>query len=145
MQYFNTSLSPYFNISFMIFKFNAILENPFNNFHETLRGFNVTALSWQSARMSFVWHSYVLVCQSYVTRIYPYVTRMYSLYHSHVTRMYTYVNRMSLVYVFTMNLTITPNSVKFVKPTSLMILKDIVTPSCLIKIWYHTLWITFRL
>ena len=136
MQYFNTSLSPYFNISFMIFKFNAILEIPLTIF---------TALSWQSARMSFVWHSYVLVCQSYVTRIYPYVTRMYSLYHSHVTRMYTYVNRMSLVYVFTMNLTITPNSVKFVKPTSLMILKDIVTPSCLIKIWYHTLWITFRL
>ena len=29
----------YFNISLRIFKFNALLENLFNIFHEMLRGF----------------------------------------------------------------------------------------------------------
>ena len=38
-QFFNTSLTRYFNISLTIFKFNAILENLFKVFHETLYGF----------------------------------------------------------------------------------------------------------
>ena len=65
--------------------------------------------------MSFVCHSYVLVCHPCVTRVYSYfirispvyhlyVTRMSSVYHSYVlvchsyvARMYSYVIRMSLV------------------------------------------------
>ena len=59
-------------------------------------------------RMSFVCHSYVLVCHLYVTRMssvcHSYVTCMSSVCdsyilvcHPYVTRMYSYVIRMSLV------------------------------------------------
>ena len=59
--------------------------------------------------MSYVFHSYVLVCHPYVTRMslvwHPYVTCISSVCYSYVfichwyvTRIYSYVIRMSLVY-----------------------------------------------
>ena len=79
---------------------------------------NTIRMSLVCTRISFVFHSYVLVCHSDVLVCHPYVTHMYSyvirmslvctrmpsvchsyvlVYHSYVTRMYTYVVRMSLV------------------------------------------------
>ena len=53
---------------------------------------NTIRMSLVCTRISFVFHSYVLVCHSDVLVCHPYVTHMYS-----------YVIRMSLVCGFTMN------------------------------------------
>ena len=59
-----------------------------------------TRLSLAYTRMSFVCHSYVLVC----TRM-SFVCHSYTLVcHSYVTRIYSYVIRMSLVCISSINL-----------------------------------------
>ena len=81
-------------------------------------------MSLVHTRVSFVFHSHVLVCHSYVLACHPYVTRMYSyvilmsfictrmssiwhsyvlVCHPYVTRICSYVIRMSLVCGLTMN------------------------------------------
>ena len=47
--------------------------------------------------MSFVFHSYELVCHLYITRMYSYVTHMLLVCHPYFTHMYSYVILMSLV------------------------------------------------
>ena len=65
---------------------------------------------WHAICMSFVCHSYELVCHSYVIRMSLVCTRMPSVYHSyvlichpHVTRMYSFVIPISPVCGFTTN------------------------------------------
>ena len=83
------------------------------------------SLECHSYVMTFVCHSYVLVCHPYFTPMYSHVirmvvlrTRMSSVSHSYVlvchpyvTRMYLFVICMSLVCGFTMNLVENANSI----------------------------------
>ena len=54
------------------------------------------------ARMSSVYHSYVIVCYLYVTRMHLHVILM-SLVCPYITRLYSHVIHMSLVCGFTIN------------------------------------------
>ena len=91
MGYFERELSKRFKKVTFIF-----LSNRMSSVYVTRMYLYSIHMSLVCTRVSFLYHSYVIVC-------YPYVTRMYS-YVIYVTHMHSYVIRMSLVCGFTMNL-----------------------------------------